>query len=350
MSKSSSGKTPAFLHVPMEKRSETEASEMDLRMLRMENSYLKTLVEDLKNRNDRKNVNSNRVQASKSNTVKLATVSDSVVSALPMRPRQNVRDISSENINIHNLNKRAGDPERIHELKPSDLTENDEMIMSQEKRENLLQNEWTEIKSRRNKSLLSKGIICKGTTSSFSGVPQKRWIYVGRISGKNVEESVIKEYVRVGLDSDLVEVKKLVSKGINSSFSVGVPSEDMYQKIMNEEFWRNGVLIRDFSFENFFHKNSIVQQKRTQNGSGKRAMTSGAADATAARRAGAVARSRVDEIRIHDRPGAHAADNCRIPSGEGRARIRRREKRSSRTGKCGAECSYRNISRATKAG
>ncbi|KAK9873553.1 hypothetical protein WA026_022966 [Henosepilachna vigintioctopunctata] len=169
MSKLSSGKTPACLHVPMEKRSETEASEMDLRM---ENSYLKTLVEELKSkneiliqnnallidklslngnngdRNDRKNVN----KASKSNTVKLATVSDSVVSALTMRPRQNLRDISSENINIHNLNKRAGDPERIHELKPSDLTKNDEKIMSQEKRENLLQNEWTEIKSRRNKS------------------------------------------------------------------------------------------------------------------------------------------------------------------------------------------------------
>ncbi|KAK9876437.1 hypothetical protein WA026_012750 [Henosepilachna vigintioctopunctata] len=107
LSESLSGKAPACLHVPMEKRSETEAGEMDLRM---ENSYLKTLVEELKSKNeilmrnnallidklslngnngdknDKKYVNSNRVQESKSNTVRLATVSDSVVPVLPMRP------------------------------------------------------------------------------------------------------------------------------------------------------------------------------------------------------------------------------------------------------------------------
>ncbi|KAK9875621.1 hypothetical protein WA026_009420 [Henosepilachna vigintioctopunctata] len=79
-----------------------------------------------------------------------------------------LRDISSGNINIHNLNKRAKDPERIHELKPSDLTKNDEK-MSQDKRENLSQNEWTEVKSRRNKSLRPKGIICKGIYFLRSG-------------------------------------------------------------------------------------------------------------------------------------------------------------------------------------
>ncbi|KAK9885839.1 hypothetical protein WA026_013711 [Henosepilachna vigintioctopunctata] len=51
MSKSSSAKAPACLHVPMEKRSKTKAGVMNLRMLRMENSYLKTLVEELKSKN-----------------------------------------------------------------------------------------------------------------------------------------------------------------------------------------------------------------------------------------------------------------------------------------------------------
>lgn len=177
-------------------------------------------------------------------------------SALPMRRTQNVPDTSGQQVNNDNLNKKSN----ALELKLSGPTKNDETTMSQEKREYLSQNEWTEVKNRRKKSLRSKGIICKGTTSSFSGVPQKRWIYVGRIAGKDVEERLIKEYVIAGLGSDLVEVKKLVSKGSNSSFSVGVPSEEMYKTIMNAEFWPNGVLIRDFSFRNFFHKNSIVQQ------------------------------------------------------------------------------------------
>lgn len=282
MSKSSSGKTPVCLHVPVEKRSETEADEMDFRILKMENSYLKALVEELKSKNeilmqnnallidklslignnedknDRKKVNNSnntRMQVQKPNILKLATISDSVDSVLPMRPTQNVLDVSSENVNSYNLNKISKDQERSHSLKLSVPNKNDEIAMSQEKRE------WTEVKNRRTKSLRPKGIICKGTTSSFSGVPQKRWIYVGRIAGKDVEEGVIEKYVRAGLGSDLVEVKKLVSKGSNSSFSVGVPSENMYKKIMNEEFWPNGVLIRDFSFKNFFQKNSIVKQK-----------------------------------------------------------------------------------------
>lgn len=75
---------------------------------------------------------------------------------------------------------------------------------------------------------------------------------MGRIIEKDVEERLIKVYINVGFISYLIEVKKLVSRGSNSSFSVDVSSDDMYKTIINVEFWPNDVFIRDFSFENFF--------------------------------------------------------------------------------------------------
>lgn len=62
---------------------------------------------------------------------------------------------------------------------------------------------------------------------------------MGRIIEKDVEERLIKVYINVGFISYLIEVKKLVSRGSNSSFSVDVSSDDMYKTIINVEFWPN---------------------------------------------------------------------------------------------------------------
>lgn len=50
---------------------------------------------------------------------------------------------------------------------------------------------WKEIKPRRKKTKRKKGTICNGPISenaNFSGVPQRKWIYLGRIVGKELRK------------------------------------------------------------------------------------------------------------------------------------------------------------------
>lgn len=53
---------------------------------------------------------------------------------------------------------------------------------------------------------------------------------------------------------DNFEIKKLPTKGVNSAFSVGVLSDQLFTKL--SEYWPEGVLLREFIFRNFFRSNS----------------------------------------------------------------------------------------------
>ncbi|KAL3281145.1 hypothetical protein HHI36_004364 [Cryptolaemus montrouzieri] len=103
----------------------------------------------------------------------------------------------------------------------------------------------------------SKSIIFTGSSAtnkkpSVQGVVRKYWLYVGRIAGSDVSIEAIKDYL--GDVGENIDVNKLYTKGSKSSFSIGVTSEDVYKTVLSGDFWPEGVLIREFSFRNFFQK------------------------------------------------------------------------------------------------
>lgn len=53
---------------------------------------------------------------------------------------------------------------------------------------------------------------------------------------------------------DGMGVKKLNTKGKNSAFSVGVPTEQAFKSLCCAEMCPEGVLIMEFSFRNLFRK------------------------------------------------------------------------------------------------
>ncbi|KAL3283016.1 hypothetical protein HHI36_006173, partial [Cryptolaemus montrouzieri] len=58
------------------------------------------------------------------------------------------------------------------------------------------------------------------------GAAKKKWLYVGRIAGQEVLEDDLNEYLADLQDKDKVEIKKLHTKGNNSSFREGAPEGD----------------------------------------------------------------------------------------------------------------------------
>ncbi|KAL3269379.1 hypothetical protein HHI36_008449 [Cryptolaemus montrouzieri] len=88
---------------------------------------------------------------------------------------------------------------------------------------------------------------------SFQGAVKKYWLYVERIAESDVFIEAIKDYL--GDVGENIDVKKLDTKGSNSAFSIRVTSEDVFNTV-SEDFWPEGVLIREFSFRNFFQKGS----------------------------------------------------------------------------------------------
>lgn len=98
-------------------------------------------------------------------------------------------------------------------------------------------------------------IICKGkqsTSGIIKGATRRKWIYVGKIAGKEVSEEDIINYMGKIDEHENILVKKLDTKGQNSAFSIGLPSEASLKKICDESFWPDGVILRNFTFRNFF--------------------------------------------------------------------------------------------------
>lgn len=65
---------------------------------------------------------------------------------------------------------------------------------------------------------------------------------------------MINEYLTEIEGHKEIEIKKLESKGRNSSFSVGVFSDEFFKRLNSVDFWPSGVTVREFSFRNFFQK------------------------------------------------------------------------------------------------
>lgn len=104
-----------------------------------------------------------------------------------------------------------------------------------------------------NKKKARKQIIATGASkdSKFSGAIRRQWIYVGGISGTEVSEQTIKEFLEEVPDSQNIEVKKLPTKGKNSAFSVGIP-RDTVPTVFDKDFWPKGIILRQFNLKNLF--------------------------------------------------------------------------------------------------
>ncbi|XP_044749360.1 uncharacterized protein LOC123310057 [Coccinella septempunctata] len=100
-------------------------------------------------------------------------------------------------------------------------------------------------------------LVCDGSKindkqTTISGATKKKWLYVGRIAGGDVTEEEIENFLKNTDGLGNIVVKKLDTKGSNSAFSVGLPSEEVYKTVYSKEFWPAGVILREFSFKNFF--------------------------------------------------------------------------------------------------
>lgn len=124
--------------------------------------------------------------------------------------------------------------------------------------------EWTLV-SRKKQIKKPEKVICTGIKSGealFQGVKKRKWIYVGKIAGKETTVEEVEKYMKQERNFEEVQVKKLDTKGENSAFTVGVTLEEDFTAICKEEFWPEGVVIREFNFRNFFRqgKKSITRK------------------------------------------------------------------------------------------
>lgn len=126
-------------------------------------------------------------------------------------------------------------------------------------------NEWTKVTRIKNKSRPKSEVICTGskktTNSVIKGAAKRKWIYVGRIQGKDITEKQIKDYLGEIDGGEEVEVKKLKTQGTNSAFSVGVHTDELFKSICSPEIWPEGVIVREFSFRNFFQKHRTRERE-----------------------------------------------------------------------------------------
>ncbi|KAJ3661575.1 hypothetical protein Zmor_005966 [Zophobas morio] len=95
------------------------------------------------------------------------------------------------------------------------------------------------------------------------GATRKKWYYVGRIQGTNITVDDIKNYIADVNGHEDVEVKKLNTQGKNSTFCLGLPTEDIIKVIISQEFWPEGVCLREFNLRNIFleQKKKLMQVK-----------------------------------------------------------------------------------------
>ena len=96
----------------------------------------------------------------------------------------------------------------------------------------------------------------------LSAAGKRAWFYVGRVK-KDVEEVKLSNYISqkcTGVQN--ISVTKLNAIGKNLSFCVGIDF-DYKDKLMDEQFWPKGILVRRFNFN--FKKTSQNFQKEARN-------------------------------------------------------------------------------------
>ncbi|XP_044756113.1 uncharacterized protein LOC123314807 [Coccinella septempunctata] len=118
--------------------------------------------------------------------------------------------------------------------------------------------QWTTIVRRRRSSNSKQSIICTGSSvqsenGKIKGAIRKKWLYVGRLFGKDISPEDLREYIGE-TEENSVDIRKLETKGPNSAFSVGVGNDELFHKINCPTYWPKGVVLRPFNFKNFFQK------------------------------------------------------------------------------------------------
>lgn len=168
-------------------------------------------------------------------------------------PRNNGnREIKSKASNTENMNSNAEFGNQVDETRWTTVTnkKKNHLTLSNQHQD---KNETTE-KSSKNKT--KRSTLCTGTintNTNIKGAIRRKWIYVGRIAG-DVSEVDVQNFLSNLHGNQMIEVKKLPTKGPNSSFSIGVPSEDLYIKLNDPNFWPAGITIREFNFLGLFRK------------------------------------------------------------------------------------------------
>lgn len=104
--------------------------------------------------------------------------------------------------------------------------------------------------------------------TKICGAVRRRWIYVGRVSGRDVTVEDVREHLMDLKDlegfGDIV-VTKLRTRGNNSAFSVGLPNEELYGRVFNEGYWSKGIALREFDLRRtFFQQRQQQDQMSTQ--------------------------------------------------------------------------------------
>lgn len=131
--------------------------------------------------------------------------------------------------------------------------------------------QWIEVQRKRTRRQ-KPSIICTGQVNNekIHGAVKKKWLYVGRIAGTEVTETDLKEFIFATVKEESITIKKLPTKGSNSSFSVGTQSDEVHQQLQNPSFWPAGVTIREFNFRNFFQRDINVNKLKQQSTASQR--------------------------------------------------------------------------------
>lgn len=99
-------------------------------------------------------------------------------------------------------------------------------------------------------------------TSKISGTIRRKWMYVGRIAGKEVSVEDVSDYMQ-DLSGERgykdITVTKLQTQGNNSAFSIGLPSDELYARVFDVNYWPRGVALREFNLHRTF-----LHQRRQQ--------------------------------------------------------------------------------------
>lgn len=101
-------------------------------------------------------------------------------------------------------------------------------------------------------------------SDKIAGAIRRKWIYVGRIAGRDVSEKDIGDYL-----SDLkgfekyenISIKKLDTLGNNSAFCIGLPTEELYAKVFSVDYWNEGVSLREYDLRRSF----LAQRNQMKN-------------------------------------------------------------------------------------
>nr|CAH7760551.1 unnamed protein product [Callosobruchus chinensis] len=106
-----------------------------------------------------------------------------------------------------------------------------------------LQNEPVRVNQQNNSQVIqfpkqstkfAKGNLSEKSTK-ICGTIRRKWIYVGRITGRDVTEEDVRDYLKdletINGYKDIV-VTKLNTHGSNSAFCIGVPNDELYEKVI----------------------------------------------------------------------------------------------------------------------